>query len=293
MERRQDMGQVVKFFDFSQYHGKRDIGSTRIRVDNLIKHWTEADHYKYGDKADVLIYQKIYASYNYKLPLTYPGIKILDMCDPDFKDSPDIFIKQTMDAMNAVIVPTEAFKTFLEQMTDTPIYVVKDRFDLSEFPKKKEHTEKTKTVVWFGYAHNSQALKLAMPSIENRGLKLHVVSNSDFMPYRMCIDSQSYAEKMYSFAKYSHPDAYTEIQKGDICVLPINNRPFDVFKSENKTVISQLLGVPVAYNAEELDALLEPEARTDYIDTIYDKIIEEYDCKRSVEEYKEIINKIS
>lgn len=285
------MGQV-KVFTFEKYHGKRDIGSTRIRVHNLIKHWDEADLYNYGDKADVMIYQKVYASYNYKLPLTYPAIKILDICDPDFKDTPDIFIKQTMDAMDAVVVPTEPFKTFLQQMTDTPVHIIKDRFDLTEFPEKKVHTGKAKTIVWYGYAHNALGLKLAMPSIEKRGLKLHVVSNSDPTPYTMCIDSRGYRENMYTFTKYTHPDAYKEIQKGDVCVLPPTNRPFDKFKSENKTVIAQLLGVPVATNAEELDKLMEAEDRNRAIDTIYDKILVDYDCKRSIEEYKTIIQDI-
>lgn len=285
------MGQI-KIFTFEKYHGKRDIGSTRIRVHNLIKHWDEADLYNYGDKADVMIYQKVYASYNYKLPLTYPAIKILDICDPDFKDTPDIFIKQTMDAMDAVVVPTEPFKTFLQQMTDTPVHIIKDRFDLTEFPEKKVHTGKAKTIVWYGYAHNVGGLKLAMPSIEKRGLKLHVVANSDPTPYRMCMDSRKYGEEMYTFAKYEHPSAYKEIQKGDICVLPPTNRPFDMFKSENKTIISQLLGVPVATNAEELDALMEADQRNTAIDTIYDKIREEYDCVQSVIQYKQIIEDI-
>lgn len=291
MERRKKMDKV-KFFTFEKYHGKRDIGSTRIRVHNLIKYWDEAELYQYGDKADVLIFQKVYANIDYKLPLTYPAIKILDICDPDFKDSPDIFIKETLDAMDAVTVPTESFKTFLEQMTDTPIYVVKDRFDLEEFPKPKVHTGKAKTIVWFGYSHNSMGIKLAMPSIERRKLKLHVVSDSDFMPYKMCIDSKGYQKDMYSFTKYTHPEAYKEIQKGDICVLPPTNRPFDIFKSENKRVISELLGVPVATNAEELDKLIEAEDRQKHINAIYDKIREDYDCRQSVKEYKDIIENI-
>lgn len=283
----------IRFFDFSQYHGKRNIGSTRIRVHNLVKYWDEAESYQYGEKPDVLIYQKVYGSFDYKLPFKFPAIKILDICDPDFKDSPDIFIKETMDAMDAVTVPTENFKTFLSQLTDTPIYVIKDRFDLTEFPEPKVHTGDAKTVVWFGYSHNSQSLKLAMPSIEKRGLKLHVVSNADPAPYRMCMDSVKYQRDMYSFARYNHPDAYKEIQKGDICVLPPNTRPFDSFKSENKTIIAELLGVPVATNAEELDALLEADARNEYISQKYDKLKQEYDCRKSIEEYQNIISEIS
>lgn len=282
---------VTKFFTFELFHGKSAIGSTRIRVHNLIKYWDEADLYKFGQKPDVLIYQKVYGAFEYKVPFKFPAVKILDICDPDFKDSPDIFLKETMDAMDAVVTPNKDFAKFLSQMTDTPVRVIKDRFDLSEFPKRKIHHGKAKNVVWFGYHHNANALKAAVQSFERRGLGLIVVSDQDPMPCRWAMNPKEY-EKKYQFFKYTHPEAYNDIQKGDICVLPINIRPFEKFKSENKTVIAQLLGLPVAKDAAELDKLLEAEDRNLAIDTIYDKLKQEYDCRLSVKEYKELIDEI-
>ena len=78
----------------------------------------------------------------------------------------------------------------------------------------------------------------------------------------------------------------------DICVLPKLNRPQDRFKSENKTVIAQLLGLPVAYNADELDKFMEADDRNGHIDTKYDKLKQDYDCLVSVKEYKELIDEI-
>lgn len=280
----------IRWQTFEQYHGKKDIGSTRIRTHNLIKYWPEAGLYKYGENPDVMIFQKVYITFDYKFPEHFKGIKILDICDPDWKDTPDIFIKETMDAMDAVVVPTKTLQEFLQQMTKTPIRIIKDRFDISEFPAPRKHTTKAKRAVWFGYSHNAEALKFAMPSIEARGLGITVVSNEDPMVYKWANDSREY-EKEYKYIKYQHPP-YKYIQQGDVCIFPQGIRPLDKFKSENKTVISELCGVPVVHDAKELDQMLEPKVRQKHIDTIYDKLKQEYDCKKSVKEYRELIDEI-
>lgn len=285
------MSNTIGFFTFENYHGKTGIGSTRIRAHNLIKYWPEANVYRFGEKPDVMIYQKVYGQFDYKVPFKFPAIRILDICDPDFKDSPDIFIKETMDAMDAIVVPTETLKDFLGQITDTPIRVIKDRFDISEFPKPKVHTGQAKKVVWFGYEHNSGSLKMAMGSLERRGLETIIISDRDPEPYHWTIKPDEYKDK-YTYYKFSHPEMYEHMQEADICILPKGVRPLDMFKSENKTIIAQLLGLPVATNADELDALIEADARNQAIETIYDKLKQDYDCKRSIEEYKELIDEI-
>lgn len=280
---------MVRFHTFEQVHAKSNVGSTKIRVHNLIKYWPEAGLYKYGEKPDTLIFQKVYCGKDYKFPATYSGTKILDICDPDWLEG--VPIKETVDAMDAITCPTEALAEFIRQMTDKPVVVIKDRFDLTEFPTKKVHRGQAKTVVWFGYQHNANALKLAVQSIERRGLRLKVISDQDPFASRWAAKPKEY-ESMYEFVKYLPNTAYSEIQKADICVLPKMNRPQDRFKSENKTVIAQLLGLPVAVNADELDELMTAEARNSKIDTIYDKLREEYDVKKSVEQYKELIESI-
>ena len=74
----------VSFFTFEAFHAKSNVGSTKIRVHNLIKYWEEAELYKYGEKPDVMIFQKVYVNKDYKLPVTFPAVKILDICDPDW-----------------------------------------------------------------------------------------------------------------------------------------------------------------------------------------------------------------
>lgn len=282
---------IVKFFTFEQYHGKRDVGSSRIRAHNLIKYWDEASLYQYGEYADVMIYQKVYTTYDYKYQQHFKGIQILDVCDPDWKDSPDIFIKETMDLMDAVVVPTPKMKEYLEQMTSTPIHIIKDRFDMEEFPKPKVHDSELTTVVWFGYSHNAESIRFAVPSFERRDLRLIVISNEDPACYRWANDQIKFKDQ-YLYIKYDHPRAYEHIQLGDVCVMMPGIRPLDVFKSENKTVISELCGVPVITNADDLDKFKTAEARNERIAQVYGKLKKDYDCLESVKEYKALIDEI-
>lgn len=280
---------MIRFFTFENYHGKRDVGSTRLRAHNLIKYWSEAELYKYGEHPDVLIFQKVYVTFDYKFPINYPEIKILDICDADWKDSPDIFVKETLDAMDAVVTPTESLRDYLQQMTDTPCRVIKDRFDISEFPSPKKHTGRAKKAVWFGYSHNVDTLKYAVPSLERLGLDLIIISDHDPMAYKWARGSEY--EKKYKYIKYEHPP-YKELQKADICILPEGKRPFDYFKSENKTIIAELCGVPVVKDIESLEKMRDGEARQEHIDKVYGNIKEEYNCVKSIEEYKRLIDEI-
>lgn len=280
---------MVRFFTMEQFHAKQNVGSTKIRVHNLIKYWDEAGLYQYGEKPNVLVFQKVYVGKDYKFPVTYPGIKILDICDPDWLEGAPI--KETVDAMDAVVCPTKPLAEFIRQLTDKPVMVIKDRFDLAEFPKQKMHRGTAKTVVWFGYHHNAGTLKLAVQSLERRGLKLKVIADQDPFAYRWAFNPDEFA-KNYEFVKYLPETAHEEIQKADICVLPIMKRPQDRFKSENKTVIAQLLGIPVVNDADGLDSMMSAQARNQAINTIYGKLRAEYDCKKSVQQMKGLINEL-
>ena len=116
----------VRFFTFEQYHGKGNIGSTRIRVHYLIDRWDEAELYRYGENPDVLIFQKVYLQPDYRFPEHFEGIKILDICDPDWLSEQQNVV-ETINAMDGVTCPTESLKEFLEQLTDKPIRVIPDR----------------------------------------------------------------------------------------------------------------------------------------------------------------------
>lgn len=283
----------IRFFDFSRYHGKNPpSGSTNIRVHQLIKYWPEADIYLYGEHPDVLIFQKVYCTPDYKFPANYPAIKILDICDPDWLDG-TTSIRETVDSMDAVVCSSEGLQKFAKQLTDKPVVVIKDRFDLEPIPAPKIPSGDAETIVWFGYRHNADCLKYAMRTIDELGLNLMVISNDDPFAWQWLPRESAMAFKeRYTFVKYKEDTVYTYLQKTDICLLPSAERPIDKFKSDNKTAKAILAGVPVAHNGDQLRQLLTEEGRKTFLEDNYQKYREEYDVRKSVEDYKKLIELI-
>ena len=62
---------------FEQFHGRKNLGSSRIRGHWLIDNWDEVELFKQGKKYDFVIYQKAYFIEHAKI---FKGIKILDLC---------------------------------------------------------------------------------------------------------------------------------------------------------------------------------------------------------------------
>lgn len=278
---------AVRFFDYSQYHGKTTaVGSTYLRVDQLIKHWPEAGKYKYGENPDVLIFQKVFISEDYKFPAHFKGIKILDICDPMWLEGSNIV--ETCHAMDAVTCPTEALAEYIRQFHKN-VVVVPDRFDLDVIPAPKQHQGDAKTVVWFGYAHNAELLKPAIPLIEELKLNLLIISDDDPIANRWAVrDKKEY----YTYKKYSEATFYQDIQQADFAILPEGNRPVDVFKSNNKTIKANLASLPVAKTPEEVREYMDPAARNAWFNASYDIIAREYDVRNSVKQMQDIIGLI-
>lgn len=278
----------VEYLDFGRYHGKRDRqGSTLIRMVQMQRYWPELSAYKYGSRPSGLIFQKVYCTEDYKFPARFPGIKILDICDPDWLDG--INIAETCHAMDAIVTPTKALADYVSQFHDQ-VVVIPDRFDIAAIPKPISPAQPAKTVVWFGYAHNAVVMKPAMRIIDELNLNLLIISNDDPFLHQW---SQRDYKRFYKFVKYDETTIYTELQKGDFAILPDGFRPQDVFKSNNKAIKAQLAGLPVARTAEEVKHYMEAKYRQAWFDTDYAKLIKEYDVKRSVAQYKGLIDEIS
>lgn len=277
----------VRFFLYSSFHGKdKPVGSDYIRAIQPIKYWPEAELYRYGEKPDVLIFQKVFVSPDYQFPKHYEGIKILDIADPMWLEGYDVV--ETAQAMDAVTCPTENLATFIRQFHSN-VYVIPDRFDIELIPQPCKHVDKAKTVVWFGYSHNAELLKPAMYLIDELGLNLLVISNDDPILNRYSLRPK---EEWYKYIKYDEQTIYTELQKADFAILPDGFRPEDYFKSTNKTIKANLAGLPVAKDADEARYYMESDNRRKWFTENYATIKEEYDIRKSVEQYKDIISRI-
>lgn len=278
----------VRSFTYSRYHGKNDVGSSRLRVHQLQKYWSDYKEYKYGELPDVLVFQKVYMQSDWKWIAKMPCIKILDICDPDWLEAQHI--KETVDAVDGVTCPTQPMADFIRQLTDKPIKVIPDRHDISNVPPLKEHKGTLQKVVWFGYRHNADLLKNAVPVLERMNIHLTVYSNDD--PFVQQWATPNWA-KYYKYKKFNEETIITDLRKFDACLLPQGNRPQDRFKSNNKTTLAWLAGLPVITDADTMQYMMLPEARNDIAKRCYNKAISEFDVKLSIKEMQEFINELS
>lgn len=274
---------VVRFFPYAKFHGKPEmVGSDYIRAAQLIKHWPEADVYKYGEFPDVLIFNKVFMSQDYQFHKHFENITILDICDPLWLEGQSVV--ETCQAVDAVTCPTEELAKFIRQFKKE-VVVIPDRFDMDIAPGDYVVPEdRADTVVWFGYSHNIAALKPAIPYIIEKNLKLLIISNDNPEIQRWGAG--------YEFIKYNEETIYHDLQRADFAILPDGTRPQDKYKSNNREIKSNLAGLPVAKTPEDVDLYMSAEARQEWFNTKYEIIKAEYDVRKSVQQYKDLINEI-
>lgn len=265
-----------------RFHGRQPgtMGSSVIRGDWLVKNWPELRAWKTGMVADAMIFQKVYWSYFMK---DFPGRKVLDMCDPDWK-SGEMKLIETANLVDAITCSNDNLtRAVAEVVKDRPVITIPDRLDLSLFTGRKQHYVKAKRVVWFGYHHNAiETLPQVLQSLGRRGLELLVVSNSPFSP------TATYG-CMIQNIRWDQSNAYQAIQSADIAINPALLKSNFRFKSNNKTVIAWALGLPVANTNEDIDRFIDPVERTKEAEARWLEVKRDYDIKLSVEQYKKLL----
>lgn len=270
----------IGFVLFENFHQRRDIAGSRIRGKWLIKYWPEAEEFIQGKDYDVVIYQKCYWKEHAK---AFKGMKILDVCDPDWLDGwPPVI--DFMNLMDAITVPTKALKEAIEKFCSVPVFIIPDRIDLETLPaQKKDSGQRAKSVVWFGYSHNSDVIEPALPLLRNLGLTLKVISNGTYRSHEC--ETESIDWKLETVNE--------EIQKADFALLPVNENGRGKYKSNNKEILARSLGLTVAKTAEDLKRLIDPEERKKDLLLFTEEDKMSYDVRKSVEEMKNVIESAS
>lgn len=265
---------------FEKFHGRQGIGSSRIRGHWLINHWPEAEVFEQGKKYEAVIFQKTYWLEYLK---SYDGIKILDLCDPDWLDTVPII--DVLDNVDAVTVSSEGLQQEIKKFTDKPVYFIPDRQDLTFHNIQKKHEGIAKSVVWFGYSHNVKVLDIVINTLKRNKLFLTVISD--------CRPPYTKADENIVF-DWKNPkwDFNKEILKHDIVLMPANTSPRGRFKSLNKTYTAWSLGMPVATSILELKRFLDPIERQKEADLRLKEVKEKYDVRTSVQEFKNIIKEL-
>lgn len=256
--------------------GLNKVGSSRIRGRWVMKYCKQIEEYQLGVKYDAMIYQKAYWDEHMRL---FDGIKIFDMCDPDWLDGRPL--AELASLVDGFTVSTQALKEYIEQIVDKPVLVIPDRIDPEEhLAVKQKHVGKARSVVWFGYSQNFPVLDQCVDLLRAKGLQLVVISDGRYYQADVNIP-------------YDYETLHEEIIKHDIVLMPSYPGNYrHKFKSNNKTLTAWALKMPVAKEVPDLDFLMDMNNRQSVVDQNYEKIMTEYHVMRSGLEYVDFIKKI-
>lgn len=267
----------IGFVLFEDYFQRKNIGSSRIRGQWLIEKMENAERFVQGKPYDVIIFQKAYWR---EMARGFAGIKIVDICDPDWFDGAEIvnFIKD----VDGVTTSTEKLAEDIRKFTDKPVMCIPDRVKFEELPQPKKHVGKAKKVCWFGYSHNAEVLDPTYFKIKKNGLKLILITDT---PVRI-------GECETEFVKWEAETVNDEIQKCDFVLLPKLKKGRYQYKSDNKTIQSWALGMPVAETAIEMDRFMDATERQNEADEKYAYVKQNCDVAKSVTELEQFIEKL-
>lgn len=214
----------------------------------------------------------------------YPGIRILDLCDPDWLTG-ELEIVNVSKLVDAITCSSKGIYDFVKRVSQAPVFFIPDRIDIGSFKEKKKHEGKARNVAWFGYYHNAkEVLPMILSSLSRLGLGLIVISDNDFKP---SIDYGVHIENK----RFSWDTLKWDLLSADMVLNPQpieKNKRFE-FKSDNKTFIAWALGLPVANNCEEMEKFLDPDERRKEADLRIKEVIEQHNVKMSVDEFKKVI----
>ena len=276
----------IGVLSFEQMLSRYDIGSSRIRAHWLIKCWPDAELFRMGNYYSTIIFQK---AYWLEYAMKYSGIKILDICDPDFLNWNSRCITMA-NHCDAVTTSTDALAQLISRYTSTPTICIPDRIDLEDFSRfRKDHRGNgpARTIAWFGYSTNYQAIDSAIPDMLRLGIRNLIVISDQLQQYKLpavACSSISLSTHVWNY-NYIH----NQLLKADILI----NYQFDYgrwkYKSNNKSLFAWAIGIPVAHSSIELEAWMIEEARIIESKARLLEVYAEYDIKRSVEDYKALI----
>lgn len=261
------------------------VGSSRIRVRWLLPYWEEAEEYQIGQKYEVMIYQKVYWK---EMMTKFPGIQILDLCDPDWLEKKPVF--EYIDLADAVTTSSPGLRDFIQKLRpNKKVVCIPDRIYLPEHQTiKTEHIGPGTKAVWFGYSHNTHYLTKTLEQLILKGIELTVISNEPYTP------PYAYRALKVTNIPYDYSTIHKELVKSDWVLMPEpNDDEKGKFKSDNKTLTAWALGMPVVSLPEHLDQFVNSaEARAEESKRVLQLIKDKYDVKYSVDEYRQLINEL-
>ncbi len=261
------------------------VGSSRIRARWLLNYWEEAEEYVIGKKYDVLLFQKVYWDNMIK---NFKGIKILDLADPDWLEGKPVF--EFIDLCDAVTTSTEPLAEYIRKMRPKAfVQCVPDRVYIPEHkPIKEIHKGTLRKVCWFGYSGNTHYLMNTFDELISRDIELTIISNATYDPPLAYRDRLNIVNVAYDYGTL-----FKELIKADAVLMPDPHGDAKAkYKSNNKTLESWALGMPVITLPTDIDKFMSADARRKESRKRLQEIKDDWSVEKSVDDYREIIEKI-
>lgn len=261
------------------------VGSSRIRARWLLNYWPEAEEYVIGKYYEIMIFQKVYWD---SMMREFKGIKILDLCDPDWLEGKPVF--QFVDLADAVTTSTEPLAEYIRKLRPKAlVQCIPDRVYIPEHkPVKTKHEGVLKKVCWIGYSHNVHYIVSTFDELIRAGLTLTIISDKPYNPPLM------YRDKLkIENVPWSYETIFKEIVKNDAVLLPEPKGDERAkYKSNNKVLQTWAQGMPVIMLPKDLDRFMDPKEREKESKKRLQEIKDKWDVRYSVDEYRELIKKI-
>jgi len=260
----------------------RASGSARIRAEWVCRYWDGAEVYDGSQRFaghDLYVFQKAYL-----VEQTYHWIRTVarwrdeghcrlafDLCDPDFLEPEhERRMLSVLPLFDFAVATTQPIADWLAQWL--PTYVIPDRVDLEEVRGIGFSTPTCALkprLVWAGYERNAAvALSGMKPTIKKMGLPLEIMA----------------MRRPLSFDEF-----WRRVIEYDVLLNPLPNvAPFS-YKSDNKTIIAQALGMPVARTMEDVLQLCDPWERRRESDRRMIEVETLWDVRLSVAKWQDVL----
>lgn len=262
---------------------------------------------------DLVVFQKCYNSkfqeIAEKAKSMNPKIKlVLDLCDAEWLTREEE-LKAMIEKMNFVTASTNQIKKWVQKNCPTKkCYRIPDGHDLDYYgrvdyfqdgneikvlPIQKNEQMK---YVWYGNSGTIQSLKAVLPIIERvrgKGDTLTIIADERA---RGQVESQKIRVE---FVPWTLETVNNDVRKGNIVLNPRLTTPGYVVKSNNKTVMAYILGLPCIDRVvnddngwiADLIKFRNPEYRKEDVDKKRPELLEKYSMESVVELWKKTLDK--
>jgi len=309
---------ALKLGDSYSKETKGYLASSRIRGHWLCKYWDRCDDCFYpedfpeyeGDffnpknqmeilsNYDVVIFNKTYEWRLAKLLKQNNQIVIIDMCDPDHllthsSEQRQADCLKMMEYADLVVVNGEELQKSVSKVYKGQIEIIPDRIDLEScYPQKIEHNEEFRKIVWYGYSENLRVLEPYLKDILNMGLEITIISDK-FFENLFLVGCKYNPKELISFRVW-HPESVNkQIVEHDAVFIGEDPDPYlSKFKSDNRADLGFALGMPVAYNIQDLKTFSNVHVREYNAKQGQYQVRRYKDIRHSVFEYDKLVKKL-